>query len=182
MKSYKNTLSWIQVWFHDILHDTEIIPEFMKNEFMYDFMIMNSFSQIHTWIHSHAFWYMNSRYSSWLWIHIWIRTLNSYMNSLSWIHIRHFMILWIHIWIHVYEEYCEIIPEIMCTKVPDVGFWGSSCPTLSWAGPWCLAPDSSVPLLNEMSKHSSAYSSCALYFSGADCGWSCPGCSQESQQ
>ena len=28
--------------------------------------------------------------------------------------------LWIHIWIHVYEEYREIIPEFMCTKVPDV--------------------------------------------------------------
>ena len=27
--------------------------------------------------------------------------------------------LWIYIWIHVYEEYREIIPEIMCTKVPD---------------------------------------------------------------
>ena len=28
--------------------------------------------------------------------------------------------LWIHIWIHVYEEYRGIIPEIMCTKIPDV--------------------------------------------------------------
>ena len=28
--------------------------------------------------------------------------------------------LWIHIWIHVYEEYRKIIPEFMCTKVPDV--------------------------------------------------------------
>ena len=27
--------------------------------------------------------------------------------------------LWIHVGIHVYEEYREIVPEIMCTKVPD---------------------------------------------------------------
>ena len=27
----------------------------------------------------------------------------------------------IHIRIHVYEIFCEIIPEIMCTKVPDEG-------------------------------------------------------------
>ena len=36
--------------------------------------------------------------------------------------------LWIHIWIHVYEEYCEIIPEIMCTKVPDVQELYRGCP------------------------------------------------------
>ena len=40
--------------------------------------------------------------------------------------------LWIHIWIHVYEEYREIIPEFMCTKVPDEqpqrrGGAGQSC-------------------------------------------------------
>ena len=28
----------------------------------------------------------------------------------------------IQIWIHVYEEYSEITPEIMGSKVPDVGF------------------------------------------------------------
>ena len=28
--------------------------------------------------------------------------------------------LWIQIWIDVYEEYSEIMPEIMCTKVSDV--------------------------------------------------------------
>ena len=28
--------------------------------------------------------------------------------------------LWIHFWINVYEEYREIIPEIMYDKVPDV--------------------------------------------------------------
>ena len=36
--------------------------------------------------------------------------------------------LWIHIWIHtdIYEEYCEIIPEIMWTKVPDVATTGKN--------------------------------------------------------
>ena len=41
------------------------------------------------------------------------------MNSYATFHASD---LWIHIWIHVYEEYHEIIPDIMCTKAPD-GHW-----------------------------------------------------------
>ena len=61
---------------------------------------------------------MISRYFSW-----------SYLNS-CYVLISDFMImnsyatfhnLWIHMWIHVYEAHREIIPEIMGTKVPDVG-------------------------------------------------------------
>ena len=48
---------------------------------------------------------MNSYKISWWWIHMW------QCSDIS--------CLWIHIWIHVIEEYREIIPEIMCTKVPD---------------------------------------------------------------
>ena len=44
--------------------------------------------------------------------------------------------LWIHMWIHVYEEYCEIIPEIMCTKVPDE-VTICACP-LDLSGLWIL--------------------------------------------
>ena len=34
---------------------------------------------------------MNSRYSSWSWIHTWIHIMNSYKISWSWIHMWHFM-------------------------------------------------------------------------------------------
>ena len=83
-------------------------------------------------------WKLNSCMISWLWIHLYelIREF-IHMNWDIWFHdILHdhefiyefdFMYMknsswsWIHIliWIHVYEEYREIIPEIMCTKVPD---------------------------------------------------------------
>ena len=37
-------------------------------------------------------------------------TINSYAT---------FHDLWIQIWFHVYEENCEIMPEIIDTKVPN---------------------------------------------------------------
>ena len=97
MISRYSSYHWIHTWIH-------------YYEFIHDFIIMNSTAWIHIWIHTYEFWHMISRYSSWSWIHIWIHIMNSYAT---------FHDLWIHIWIHVYEEYREIIPEFMCTKVPD---------------------------------------------------------------
>ena len=71
---------------------------------------------------------MNSYMNSYIWIltydfTIFFMIMNSYMNSYYEFMIMNsyatFHDLWIHIWIHVYEEYREIIPEFMCTKVPD---------------------------------------------------------------
>ena len=115
MKSFQNSLLWIQLWFHYILHDPEIIHEFITIEFMYDFIIMNSSLWIHT-----EFMHMNSEI--WFhyilhnhefisefvfWIHIWIHDheficyiswpMNSYTNSCIW------RIAWNHTWNHVYQ-------------------------------------------------------------------------------
>ena len=73
--------------------------------------IMNSYMISLLWIHwhefrdefTHKFWHMISRYSSWLWIHIWIHVMNSDMISWSWIHMQHFMT-------------CEFIYEFMYMK------------------------------------------------------------------
>ena len=86
--------NWIHVWFHG-----------------YEFILMNSYMNSYTWIQSYDFT-------------IFFMIMNSYMNSYYEFMIMNsyatFHDLWIHIWIHVYEEYREIIPEFMCTKVPDV--------------------------------------------------------------
>ena len=116
MISYVNSFPGIQPWFHDILHSTE---------FTHQFMIMNSYMISLSWIHQHEFkdefnltydftiffmiikWYLNSYYE----FKYDFMIMNSYVT---------FHDLWIHIRIHVYEEYREIIPQIMCTKVPHV--------------------------------------------------------------
>ena len=56
---------------------------------MYEFSSLNSWMNPYMWI---LIWFHQfSRYFSWSWICIWIHDMNSYTNSLSWIHILHFM-------------------------------------------------------------------------------------------
>ena len=109
MISYVNSFPGTQPWFHFIALNSH----------------MNSWLWIQIWFYYHEFTGMNSKMNSYIWILTYDFTIffmikNSYLNSefISWIHIR-FHNLWIPIWIYVYEEYREIIPEIMCTKVPD---------------------------------------------------------------
>ena len=78
---------------------------------------MNSLAWIQRWISSTwilPIWFHNIPHDHEsefiLWIHINFMTMNSHAT---------FHDLWIQIWIHLYEEYSEIIHEIMCTKVPD---------------------------------------------------------------
>ena len=115
MKSYNNSLSWIQVWFHDILHNTEFTHEFIimnsymisllwiqQHEFIYEFIHVNSDMWFHDILRDHEF---ISEFI--LWIHIRFHNheficsiswpMNSYMNSCIW------KISWNHTWIHVYQ-------------------------------------------------------------------------------
>ena len=126
-----NSVPHIRQWNHIRIH---------FYEFRFDFTIF--FMTLNSYMNS---WKLNSCMISWLWIHLnefiyeFIHTnfrhdftiifmiMNSYINTLYGF-IYEFMIvnsyttihvLWIHIWNHVYEEFCEIIPEIMCTKVSE---------------------------------------------------------------
>ena len=117
-------------------------------------MIMNSLAWIQRWIHTYEFWHEFT---------IFFIIMNSYLNS-YYEFIWDFMImnsyvkfhdLWIHIWIHVYEEYREIIPEFLCTKVPDVppGSLAGSVPLLTGrvSIPWLTGRVS--PLAHEPSQY-----------------------------
>ena len=64
---------------------------------------MNLSAWIQGWIHTHVFWHMISRYSSWSCIHIWIHITNSFQISWSWIHMLHF-ITYEFIWEFIYMK------------------------------------------------------------------------------
>ena len=91
---------------------------------------MNWMTWIHRWIHTGEFRHMISRYSSWSWIHIWTHVMNSYKISWSWIDMLHVMTYEFR-YEFMYIKNCEIIPEIMGTKVPY---------DLIDSLHWCLAP------------------------------------------
>ena len=93
---------------------------------------MNTWLWMHIWFHYHEFTGMNSGMNSYTCIltydfTIFFMILYSYLNS-YYEFISDFMImnsyatfhnLWIHMRIYLHEEYHEIIPDIMCSKVPD---------------------------------------------------------------
>ena len=117
---------WFHMWLHfqEFSHDSTIFFILVHNtvtEFTHEFMIMNSYMISLLWIHRHEFgdelWILTYDFT------IFFMIMNSYLNS--YYEYATFHDLWIRIWIHSYEEYREIIPEIMCTKVPD-GYWPAS--------------------------------------------------------
>ena len=60
--SYVNSCIRIQPWFHNILHNTELMNEFMI--WIYDFkiMIMTSGHEFILWVHEYEFWHIISSY------------------------------------------------------------------------------------------------------------------------
>ena len=134
---------WIHKSWYQFIHEMIIWMHIHVNSYVrwiYEFMSI--------WIHGYeladflyefiSIWnqvseFIVSNLNSWTYdCTMFFMILKSYLNS-YYVFIQDFMImnsyvtfhdLWIHIWIHVYEEYDseeyrEIIPEIMCTKVPD---------------------------------------------------------------
>ena len=117
--------TWIQVWFHDILHIHEFIYEFIGHEMSH----MNSWSWNLIWIHN-----MNSDMNSWSWRISWNHMseficMNSFLNSCWWIHDNEIMyefiimnscvnsvlwrISWNHTWIHKSEFLYDFIGEFV---------------------------------------------------------------------
>ena len=119
MISYLNSFPGIQPWFHNIIHSTK---------FTHESMIMNSYMISLSWIYLHEFrneFIQNSD----TWFHDILHD-HEFISEFISEFIQDFMImdsyatfhdLGIHTWIHVNEGYCEIITEIKCTKIPDVG-------------------------------------------------------------
>ena len=83
-------------------------------EFIHEFIHLNLDIWFHDILHDHEFMYEFA-----LWIHIWIHNFEFIYEFMVMNSYATFLVAWIHIWIHENEEYREIIPEIMWTKVPE---------------------------------------------------------------